>query len=75
MGEAAKRDGIKFDGSKIEIEKIMHENPRRAKKFILKISFAPSVEEKHQKKLIRCIESCPVHKSLHPDVEIEVVVN
>ncbi|MCK5882925.1 MAG: OsmC family protein [Bacteriovoracaceae bacterium] len=75
MGEVAKRDGIEFVGSKIEIEKIMNENPRRVKKFILKISFATSVEKKHQKKLIKCIESCPVHKSLHPDIEMEVEIH
>lgn len=72
MGKVAERDGIKFEGSTINIEKIMNENPRRIKKFILDITFASSVEDKNKKKLLKCIESCPVHKSLHPEIELEI---
>ncbi len=75
MGKVAERDGIPFDGSTITIEKIMNENPRRVKKFILDIKFIDGVDEKAQKKLVKCIESCPVHKSLHPEIEVEVKIN
>jgi putative redox protein len=73
MGEVAKRDGKSLDGTSIEIEKIMNENPRRVKKFACKVKFSSVVEEKQKKKYLACVQACPVHRSLHPDIEVEFI--
>ena len=70
MAKVATRDGIELKDSTIEIEKVMADNPRRIAKLINKIKFAPSLTEKEKKKLLACVRACPVHQSLHPDVEV-----
>lgn len=75
MGKVAERDGLPFAGSTIEIEKIMNESPRRVKRFVIRLNFAPGIDESAKKKLMKCVETCPVHRSLHPDIEIELTHN
>jgi uncharacterized OsmC-like protein len=73
MGKVAGRDGVELKGTTIKIEKIMQENPRRVKEFRLDIQFCSSVDDKYRAKLLKCIEACPVHKSLHPDIKIVIL--
>ena len=75
MGKVAERDALPFNGSTIKIEKIMNENPRRVKRFVLDIHFADGINDSAKKKLLKCIETCPVHRSLHPDIEMEIKSN
>ncbi|MEF3279561.1 MAG: OsmC family protein [Elusimicrobiota bacterium] len=70
MGVVAKRENINIEGSTIEIEKHMAENPRRVSKLVGKIKIIGSSEEK-KKKLVSVIKNCPVSKSLHPDIELK----
>jgi len=69
---------LNFDGTKIEITKIMSSDaPRRvigikADLFFTKL-FEATAEQKEQ--LIRIARSCPVEKSLHPDIKLDVSFN
>lgn len=71
MAKTAEGEGIPFEGSSIEIEKHMKENPRMIEKLKMKIKLPADISEKQEKKLKACVENCPVHRSLHPDIVIE----
>ncbi len=75
MGKVAERDGLPFYGSTIKIEKIMNESPRRVKRFVIDIHFADGIDDSAKKKLLKCVDTCPVHRSLHPDIEMEIRTN
>ncbi len=75
MGKVAERDGLAFGGSTINIEKIMNDNPRRVKRFVIAVTFAAGIDDAAKKKLLKCVDTCPVHRSLHPDIEVELTSN
>ena len=69
---------LNFDETKIEITKIMSQDaPRRVVEikanFIFSTNFNATNEQKEQ--LTKIARSCPVEKSLHPDIKIEVHFN
>ena len=72
MGIVAKRDGIKFEDVHFRAEKHMTENPRRIGKIILEIYMPSGLTDEQKKKLERAGHTCPVHQSLHPDIEQEI---
>ena len=70
MGIAAERRDIDISGVRAEIEKVMGANPRRIVQIIINIYFQIKLA-KHEKKIFeKSALSCPVHRSLHPDIEI-----
>ncbi len=73
MSKVAANNGEKLDGTTIEIEKNMTENPRQVGHLILKLKFAEGIKEENKKKYRACIDACPVHRSLHPNVKVEIV--
>lgn len=72
MQKFAAREGINFIGSSIEIQKIMSENPRRVAKFILDVKLPKGITELQREKLLACVKACPVGRSLHPEIAVEV---
>ena len=69
---------LNFDGTKIEITKIMSTDaPRRVAGIKADLFFTKSFEatEEQKEQLIRIARSCPVEKSLHPDIKLEVSFN
>jgi putative redox protein len=77
MGIASNTHHINMDGTSVEIEKIMASDPRRISKIIVQIQFPENHNYSDKEKLIleRAALNCPVHKSLHPDLEQEVHFN
>ena len=72
MGKMATARKENFEGAKIEIEKIMAQNPRRVGEFVLNITF-PAHFTPEQKKLYQtAVNACPVHQTLREDVKITV---
>lgn len=72
MGIMAKREGIDFSGSEIEVTKIMSaEAPRRIAKVIVDFTMKTpeALSEEIQAKYVRAAHTCPVKLSLHPDIE------
>ena len=73
MGIAAKTRRINIQGTRIEVTKIMSDNPRKISKILIHI-FMPSVlNQKCQVILEKSAHSCPVHHSLHTDIEKDII--
>jgi putative redox protein len=54
------------------VEKTMTENPSRIKRLSARFSLSLNYSEPTRRKLEAAAKACPVKKSLHPDVEIEM---
>lgn len=73
MGIKAKNNNIDIVGTKITVQKEMMNEPyRRIKKLTLNIVF-PKILNDHDFIIMKnVIKTCPVTRSLHPDIEIDV---
>lgn len=70
MGIMAKTLGISIDGTTATVEKEMASAPvRRIARLAVRIHIPHEISEANRIKLERAAHSCPVHQSLHPDVE------
>jgi len=73
MGISANSHGIAFNSATIEVTKQMAENPRRVSGVVCHIKVK---NENYGEKEIRLLKgaalSCPVAKSLHPDITQEI---
>lgn len=66
---------LKFDGTRIEIVKIMSSDaPRRIAGIKADLYFTNdfSANDEQKEQLVRIARNCPVEKSLHPDIKLEV---
>ena len=73
MGIQANILKVDLKGMKLEAEKEMSADmPRRIAKITIHIWLPNLIEERHQRALIKAAESCPVHHSLHPDIDCKV---
>ncbi|TAG07878.1 MAG: OsmC family peroxiredoxin [Verrucomicrobia bacterium] len=71
IGIIGQRKGIVLDGMKISARKIMSsEPPRRIKSIELDLSMPLSAEHPERALLENAAVGCPVHQSLHPDLEV-----
>jgi putative redox protein len=76
MSKLGERKGDNFEGAKIVIDKVMSaEPPRRIAKFILEVTFPAGFAQDKKDMYIATLRLCPVHNSLHPDIEIDIRVN
>ncbi|MBI5463788.1 MAG: OsmC family protein [Ignavibacteriales bacterium] len=72
-GIVAEREGIALAGTKIYAEKHMStDGPRRIAKIVLRFDVSPGVPNEVRKKLEATAHACPVARSLHPDVVIDL---
>ncbi len=71
MAIVAKRDGVarNIDGAKAAVVKVMQANPRKVAEIHVKITFQKSYEDKERQILENAAHTCPVAKSLHPDLK------
>ncbi|HCA80185.1 MAG TPA: osmotically inducible protein OsmC [Bacteroidetes bacterium] len=73
MGIVAQRDHVSLDGTKVYAEKHMSaDQPRRIARIVIKIDFPPGIAPGYRQKLELTARTCPVAKSLHPDVLLDV---
>lgn len=70
MGIYGKNHNVDVDGTRIEITKTMSSNPRRIGQ-VLVVFHMPDKNYTDKEKLMleRAAHTCPVHLSLHPEVE------
>ncbi|MBC7384888.1 MAG: OsmC family protein [Cryobacterium sp.] len=69
----AKRDSIAFEGASAEVEKEMaSSSPRRIESLKLKITLPTSIPADYRSKIEHVAHSCPVSKSLHPELKIPI---
>lgn len=72
MALFAKRSGVPLANVSFSVEKIMTaEPPRRVAKLVVAYRITTSADEEGFKKLVNAAKTCPVRRSLSPDVEVE----
>jgi len=62
--------GIPVDRIEFEVEKVMSANPRRVGKLLVTYRIHTTCDEKDWRKIINAGKTCPIRKSLHPDIEL-----
>ena len=76
VGIAAQTHGFDVDGTTISITKIMTSDPRRVGEVIVELNFPAVKYSEKEKSIIRhTINTCPVSKSLHPDLKQTFIIN
>ncbi|MFD2255078.1 OsmC family protein [Luteolibacter algae] len=71
MGIVAERKEVSLEGMNIEVRKHMSEDaPRRISKLEVDIDMPLPANHPERKLLESAARGCPVHHSLHPDIEI-----
>ncbi|MFN8246323.1 MAG: OsmC family protein [Ferruginibacter sp.] len=63
---------IDLSGSKLEVTKHMLSEPRRVGKVEINLLLPGNLEEKDRMILQKIGDNCPVMKSIHPDLQVEV---
>ena len=69
MGIKARDLGVDLTGSTASVTKHMQAEPRKISKIEVVFEMAISADEKTKTILERTANTCPVHLSLHPDIE------
>ncbi|HEY0781637.1 MAG TPA: OsmC family protein [Thermoanaerobaculia bacterium] len=72
MGILAEREGIDFSSASFHIEKHMAGDPRRIARLPVRIHLPKSLTPEQRAKFERAAHTCPVHRSLIPEVEKDV---
>ena len=72
MAIVAEREGIDFTTASFRVEKHMQSDPRRIAKLPVEVRMPPGLSADQRTKLERAGHTCPVHKSLLPELEKEV---
>ena len=75
MAISANKYDIDMSGTNASVKKIMGSDPRRISEISIDINMNKNIEEKDRKRLERSALTCPVHKSLHPDLEKKIRFN
>lgn len=72
MGIVAQRDNVVLDGTTVYAEKHMStEGPRRIARIVIRINFTAGIPKDYRTKLESTARTCPVARSLHPEVELD----
>ena len=72
MAISANKYDIDMSGTNASVKKIMGSDPRRISEISIDINMNKNIEEKYRKRLEHSALTCPVHKSLHPDLEKKI---
>lgn len=76
MGIAARTLNVDLTGTTVTVNKEMVAAPvRRIGKLTVKLNFPMQISDENKKKLEHAALTCPVHKSLHPDVAMPIEFN
>jgi len=72
MGIAANNYGVSIDGATASVEKEMSASPRHIGRLTVVLKVPHNYDEKTRGRLERAALACPVHKSLHPDIDLPI---
>jgi uncharacterized OsmC-like protein len=75
MGIKARDLEVVLDGTVAKVTKTMSANPRRISKIEIVLDLPANIDSKSRKILENTGNTCPVHKSLHPDIEKNITFN
>ena len=74
MGIVARRHGIQMKDARAKVEKHMQNGPRRIARLPVELH-VPGTFTAEQKKLLETTaHTCPVHRSLHPDIDAPITI-
>ena len=72
MGIVARRRGWPLEGATVRVEKHMATDPvRRVGRLVVDFRMPEGLPDEAHAILERAAHTCPVHKSLHPDIAVE----
>jgi putative redox protein len=72
MGILAKRKGWEMKGARVTVDKHMvADHVRRIGRLAVHFEMPPGIPESAQRPLERAAHTCPVHQSLHPEVQLQ----
>ena len=74
LGLVARRRGIKLVGAHATVEKHMNAAPRRIGRLPVELTVPGTFTDEEKKVLETAAHTCPVHKSLHPDVDAPITI-
>ena len=73
MGIVAQRHNINMDETKVEILKVMADSPRRVSEIHVDMHFPKNSYNQKEKELLEHTAlTCPVAKSIHPDIKQKI---
>jgi|TARA_Y100000766_G_scaffold113851_1_gene97722 uncharacterized OsmC-like protein len=72
MAIAAEKNGINISETSASVKKVMGINPRTISDIVIEIKMSKDLALKDRKRLEKAALACPVHKSLHPDMNKEI---
>ncbi|SFR49523.1 Uncharacterized OsmC-related protein [Robiginitalea myxolifaciens] len=72
MGIKARDMGLDLKGSTASVTKVMASNPRRISRIAIQLELPAAASDKERKILENTGMTCPVHQSLHPDIERDI---
>jgi putative redox protein len=75
MGIVARRHGIELKGARAKVEKHMQASPRRIARLPVELHVAGAFTAEQKKLLEATAHACPVHKSLHPDIDAPITLH
>lgn len=76
MGIFAQRSNIDMRGSTVKVLKEMvTAGPRRIAKLTVEFHIPGALTQEQQEKLRNAALTCPVHRSIHPDVQMPITFN
>ena len=70
MALVAQREGLTWGDARAAVEKRMTAAPRRIGELVLAIDMPREVRPEHRARLEEAARTCPVARSLHPDVQL-----
>ena len=71
----ALREGLDDSQISVEVHKILSVRPKRIKALSVQIAVQAELSRSQRQKIVAAAKTCPVHKSLNSDVEIEIRLN
>lgn len=72
MAINAEREGLSLTGAHASVEKIMADQPRRIESLPVHIHLPRALTAEQRRTMENIATSCPVHRSLNPDVRIPI---
>jgi putative redox protein len=73
MAIAVEGEGVRLAGTKVYAEKHMSTDPpRRIARIVVRIDFPAGIATSYRSRLERIARACPVAKSLHSDIKLDV---
>lgn len=74
MGIVARRHGIVLKDARAKVEKHMQSSPRRIARLPVELHVPGTFTDDQKKLLEATAHACPVHKSLHPDIDAPITI-